>query len=179
MVDGTSSGAVREAKSFSAMIGRFTAAVVAITALIAALTSMTVAIKAGWKEVGPFFVQLLTTGKAEIPPRTEPKPDPVLMSGDLAARLKDDDSVDRHKARDDLAQAIATASPGSVSALVAQASPQDYRLQLGIAVALAKAPGGWRAADGTAQARLQEMAAGARDATLGRALRAALANQRR
>ena len=164
-------------------IGRLVAVVTAITTLLASLTALTVAAKAGWSEVGPYFANFFAHGEVSIPDKSsggstdgnEPAVDIALLN-----RLESSDSAVRRDARSSLAQAVATMPPSEVDKMIGQlVDSPSYRVQLGIAVAMHNAPGGWSSSDpAAAEARLRALAARTSDETLRAELESAASAQR-
>ncbi len=163
-------------------IKQLTAMVAALTAFVAGVTALVVAAKAGWSEVGPYFGNLFRHGDVVIPDKHSVQPattgsiDPALLSA-----LEAGSRAERSEARRALALAVAKASPRDVDMLIDRlTSSSSYRMQLGIAVVLQEAPGGWPSENPAgASAHLRALRTRTSDQTLRAALDAAAGDARR
>lgn len=172
----------REAGSVVRFLKQITAIIAAFAALVTGITALVVAGKTSFSEVGPYFSNLIRHGKTEIPKTDTATPPPAQsIAPALISALEAEQHDDRDAARKALADAIMTASPVSVDALVEEVSQSNsYRKQLGLAVALGSVPGGWpSAAREKTTVTLLVMRNRSRDLTLRAALGRAAATVRR
>jgi hypothetical protein len=159
-------------------IGQLTAAVGALATLVAAVAALIIAVDKGLDQVGPTFAKWARHATAQPQPPPQPASACVARRAEFTAALGDlTSSVTpvRRGARSRLAQELAQECPQRIDALIAGLPTQTYQVQVGVAVALAGVPGGWKGQDTAASvATLRRLAATTGDATLRQSLSRAI-----
>lgn len=144
-----------------------TAIVGALAALLVALGGLVVTADQQWNKVGPLILKWIHPTPQSTTQATAHGGETTSPLRALLPPLESADTAQRRAARTALAAEIARASPADVHALIAAVPSASYRGQLGIAVALAQAKGGWRSSDTRASAQaLRDQAGKTADATL-------------